>query len=150
MKIFFLKNFSNDIEITIFRPSTVYGHSKRMRFDLILNHLILDAISKKEIKVFGPEMVRPLMWVGEPARIYKKVVESNNLEFKSQIFNMGYDNENYKKIEIAEIVKTKFFKDIDIQIIDKDSDLRSYRLDFSKMKNYFNLTPEIIYLMLQI
>ena len=65
-------------------------------------------------------MVRPLMWVGEPARIYKKVVESNNLEFKSQIFNMGYDNENYKKIEIAEIVKTKFFKDIDIQIIDKD------------------------------
>ena len=109
---FLLKNFSNDIEITIFRPSTVYGHSKRMRFDLILNHLILDAISKKEIKVFGPEMVRPLMWVGEPARIYKKVVESNNLEFKSQIFNMGYDNENYKKIEIAEIVKTKFFKDI--------------------------------------
>ena len=23
---------------------------------------------------------------------------------------MGYDNENYKKIEIAEIVKTKFLK----------------------------------------
>ena len=35
----FFKNFPNDIEITIFRPSTVYGHSKRMRFDLILNHL---------------------------------------------------------------------------------------------------------------
>ena len=59
-----LAKFSNNIDITIFRPSTVYGHSSRMRFDLILNHLIIDAILK-EIKVFGPEMVRPLMWVGK-------------------------------------------------------------------------------------
>ena len=136
-----LAKFSNNIDITIFRPSTVYGHSSRMRFDLILNHLIIDAILKKEIKVFGPEMVRPLMWVGEPARVYKKIVESQNNKFKSQIFNMGYDNENYKKIEIASVIKNKFFKDIEIQIVEKDLDLRSYRLDFSKMKNYFDLKP---------
>ena len=37
-------------------------------------------------------MVRPLMWVGEPAR-FTKIVESQNNKFKSQIFNMGYDNE---------------------------------------------------------
>ena len=80
-------------------------------------------------------MVRPLMWVGEPARIYKKVVESNNLEFKSQIFNMGYDNENYKKIEIAEIVKTKFLKILIFKLLTRIQIYRSYRLDFSKMKN---------------
>ena len=28
-----LKEFADDINITIFRPSTVYGHSLRMRFD---------------------------------------------------------------------------------------------------------------------
>ena len=28
---------------------------------------------KKEIKVFGPDMVRPLMWVGEPARVFLKL-----------------------------------------------------------------------------
>ena len=136
-----LQEYSENIEITIFRPSTVYGHSKRMRFDLILNHLILDAYSKKEIKVFGPDMVRPLMWVGEPARVYKKVIDSNDSKFKSQVFNMGYDNENYKKIDIANIVQKKFFKNIKIEIVEKDLDLRSYRLDFSKMKNYFNLDP---------
>ena len=46
-------------------------------------------------------MVRPLMWVGEPARVYKKVIESQDSKFRSQIFNMGYDDENYKKIDIA-------------------------------------------------
>ena len=136
-----LKNFSDDIEITIFRPSTVYGHSSRMRFDLILNHLVLDAFLKKEIKVFGPEMVRPLMWVGETARVYKKVIESEDSKFRSEIFNMGYDNENYKKIDIAKLVQSNFFKKIDMEIIDKDKDIRSYRLDFSKMKKFFNLEP---------
>ena len=43
-----LQEYSENIEITIFRPSTVYGHSKRMRSDLILNHLILDAYSKRK------------------------------------------------------------------------------------------------------
>ena len=136
-----LKKFVDDIEITIFRPSTVYGHSRRMRFDLILNHLVLDAFLKKEIKVFGPEMVRPLMWVGEPARVYKKVIESQDLKFRSQIFNMGYDNENYKKIDIAKLVQANFFQNIEMEVIDKDKDLRSYRLDFSKMKKFFNLEP---------
>ncbi len=136
-----LKKFSDDIEITIFRPSTVYGHSSRMRFDLILNHLVLDAFLKKEIKVFGPEMVRPLMWVGEPARVYKKVIESQDSKFRSQIFNMGYDKENYKKIDIAKLVQSKFFPNINMDIIDKDKDLRSYRLDFSKMKKFFDLEP---------
>lgn len=137
-----IEKFSKDIEITIFRPSTVYGHSNRMRFDLILNHLILDAYTKNEIKVFGPEMLRPLMWVGEPARVFKKVIESNDTKFRSEIFNMGYNNENYKKIEIANIVKKNFFPNSNLEIIEKDPDLRSYSLNFNKMKSFFELDPQ--------
>ena len=136
-----LDNFSEDLDISIFRPSTVYGHSLRMRFDLILNHLIKDAIQKKEIKVFGPEMVRPLMWVGEPARVYSKIIKDDTSKYKSQIFNLGYNNENYKKIDIAKMVQENFFKDINIDIVEKDLDLRSYRLNFDKMKKYFDLSP---------
>ena len=136
-----LDQFSNDLNITIFRPSTVYGHSYRMRFDLILNHLIKDAIQKKEIKVFGPEMVRPLMWVGEPARVFSKIISDETSKYKSQIFNLGYNNENYRKIDIAKTVQDNFFKDIKIDIIEKDLDLRSYRLNFDKMEKFFDLLP---------
>ena len=136
-----LEKYADDLDITIFRPSTVYGHSLRMRFDLILNHLIKDAFFKKQIKVFGPKMIRPLMWVGEPARVFKLIIENNLSKYRSQIFNMGYNKENYQKIEIASLVKEKFFKEIDLEIVDQDLDLRSYRLDFNKMKTYFNLEP---------
>ena len=54
---------------------------------------------------------------------------------------MGYDKENYKKIDIAKLVQSNFFPEINMDIIDKDKDLRSYRLDFSKMKKFFNLEP---------
>lgn len=136
-----LNKYSDDLNITIFRPSTVYGDSLRMRFDLILNHLIKDAFFKKEIKVFGPNMVRPLMWVGEPARVYRIIIEDAESKFRSQIFNLGYNKENYEKIEIASLVQKKFFKEINLEIVEKDLDLRSYRLNFNKMKKYFNLDP---------
>ncbi len=136
-----MSKYSDDINITIFRPSTVYGDSLRMRFDLILNHLVKDAYFKKEIQVFGPKMIRPLMWVGEPARVYRKIIEDNTNKFRSHIFNLGYNEENYEKIKMAELVKENFFKDVNIEVIEKDIDLRSYRLNFKKMKMFFNLEP---------
>ena len=45
-----------------------------------------------------------------------------------------------KKLILLILFK-KIFKNIKIEIVEKDLDLRSYRLDFSKMKNYFNLDP---------
>ena len=133
-----LEKFSEDLNITIFRPSTVHGVSPRMRFDLIVNHLTLDAFRDKNISVFGPKMWRPLMWVGEPARIFKIVLEANQKLIKSQIFNLGSDNENFQKIDIAECLKNNFFNDLKINITDQDPDLRSYRVSFKKIKETLN------------
>jgi len=129
-----LDKFSEDLNITIFRPSTVHGVSPRMRFDLIVNHLTLDAFNDGNISVFGPKMWRPLMWVGEPARIFKIVLEADQKLIKSQIFNLGSDNENFQKIHIAECLKNNFFPKLNIQVTDKDPDLRSYRVSFQKIK----------------
>ena len=78
--------------------------------------------------------------VGEPARVYRKIIESENNIFRSQIFNLGYNNENYEKIEIAKTIRDKYFQEVEIDIIEKDLDLRSYRLNFNKMKIILNLS----------
>ena len=123
------------MNITIFRPSTVHGTSPRMRFDLIVNHLTLDAYKKNEILVLGPKLWRPLMSVSEPSKVFDLVINSENRNIKSQIFNLGSDDQNFQKINIAENLKKNFFKNLKIEIIDKDPDLRSYRVSFKKIKD---------------
>ncbi len=130
-----LQKYSEDMNITIFRPSTVHGTSPRMRFDLIVNHLTLDAYKKNEILVLGPKLWRPLMSVSEPSKVFDLVINSENRNIKSQIFNLGSDDQNFQKINIAENLKKNFFKNLKIEIIDKDPDLRSYRVSFKKIKD---------------
>ena len=137
-----LNDYSDKMNITIFRPSTVYGDSARMRFDLIVNHLVLDSFKSKKIKVFGPKMWRPLMWVGEPANVFYLTLNSDEQKIRSQVFNLGSNNENFQKIQIAEIIKNYFIKDLKIEIVNEDPDLRSYKVNFDKITNQLNYKPE--------
>ena len=137
-----LNDYSEKMNITIFRPSTVHGDSARMRFDLIVNHLVLDSFKKKKISVFGPKMWRPLMWVGEPANVFYLTLKSDEKKIKSQVFNLGSNNENFQKIQIAEIIKNKFINDLTIEIVNNDPDLRSYKVNFNKIQKILNYSPE--------
>lgn len=133
-----LDSFSEKMKIFIFRPSTVHGISWRMRFDLIVNHLMKDAYKSNEITILGPKMWRPLMWVGEPSRIFLNLIKNDHLYQNSEIYNLGANTENYQKIQIAEIMREKIFPNLKINIIDKDPDLRSYRVNFSKIEKILN------------
>ena len=68
--------------------------------------------------------------------IFSKIITDDTSKYKSQIFNLGYNKENYRKIDIAKTVQENFFTNINIDIVEKDLDLRSYRLNFDKMKNF--------------
>ncbi len=55
-----LREADDDFIVTIIRPGTVCGYSRRMRLDLVLNILTNHAINKSDITVFGggwPTMV---------------------------------------------------------------------------------------------
>ena len=60
---------------------------------------------------------------------------------KNQVFNLGNTNANKKK-EVAEIIKEKFLPEIKLNYIGKDEDLRSYRVDFSKLEKTLNFKLE--------
>ena len=77
------------------------------------------------------------MWVGEVGVVVERIIQSENKIIKNQIFNLGNTNANKKK-DIAEIIKNKFIPELDIKYQGQDQDLRSYRVDFSKIEKNLN------------
>jgi len=120
-----LLSFKDQIKINIIRPATVCGVSPRMRFDLTVNLLTMQALRKREITVFGGSQKRPNIHVEDLTDIF---IHFLNNQSNSIFYNAGF--ENLSVLQIAKIVK----KNIPCKIIIKKSnDIRSYNLDSSKL-----------------
>jgi nucleoside-diphosphate-sugar epimerase len=130
----------SDVAGTIFRPSTVHGSSPRMRFDLIVNHFVKDAFFNKQLGISGPDMWRPLMWVGDAGKAIELAFQADPEAIRNQVFNMGGLDGNSRKREIGEIIKKKYMPGLDLEIHDSDPDIRSYRVDFNKINKRLGFT----------
>ena len=120
-----LMSFKNEIRINCIRPATVCGVSPRMRFDVSVNLLTLQAIKKKQITVFGGNQIRPNIHIRDMIRLYEFFLKKN---IPSGFYNAGF--ENLKIINIAKMIQKKI--NVKIKVI-KSNDPRSYRQDSSKL-----------------
>lgn len=120
-----LMSYENLIKIFCIRPATVCGISPRMRFDVSVNMLTLQAIKYKTIKVFGGKQVRPNIHINDLVNVVIHFIKKNH---KPGIYNAGF--ENLSILKIAKKIQSKIQSKI---IIKKSFDLRSYRLDSSKL-----------------
>ena len=118
-------SFKNEIRINCIRPATVCGVSPRMRFDVSVNLLTLQAIKKKQITVFGGNQIRPNIHIQDMIRLYEFFIKRN---IPSGFYNAGF--ENLKIIDIAKMIQKK--TNAKIKII-KSNDPRSYRQDSTKL-----------------
>ena len=112
----------------IFRPGTVFGYSPRMRLDLMINILVFQALSKKEITVFGGKQIRPYIHINDITNIYIHSLKNN---FKPGIYNASAGN-----LSAAETAKQilKILPNCKLKI-KKSNDPRSYRLNNEKITN---------------
>lgn len=115
----------------ILRISTVHGLSNRLRFDLAANKFTLYALKNKLIKLFGAESWRPFIHVKDVSNIFYRFLISNKSNLHNQIYNLGFDDENYKIIDIIKILqkKLKFKVFNDKEFVDK----RNYFVSFKKL-----------------
>jgi nucleoside-diphosphate-sugar epimerase len=120
-----LLSYSKDMGVQIVRPATVCGFSKRMRLDVAVNLLTMQALSKGAITVLGGDQVRPNIHIDDICSVYMHLIENPGL---SGIFNAGF--ENISIMDIAKLVS----KHIPVSIsINPSNDPRSYRLNSSKL-----------------
>ena len=120
-------SFKNEIETFIVRPATVCGYSPRMRLDVTVNILTFSAMRKKIITVFGGSQIRPNIHIDDLTDLYIFLLKINK-KFCG-IYNAGFENMSVLNIAklVSRITKAK------ILIKKKSVDLRSYRLDSSKL-----------------
>lgn len=77
----------------ILRKGTIYGFSPRMRYDLVVNTFVKDALDKGVITVhYGGEMWRPLIDIRDAARAYIACLEAEGSLVRGQVFNVAYRN----------------------------------------------------------
>ena len=127
----------NDINWLVGRLSTVYGSSPRMRFDLTVNDFTLKAFKDKYIDIFLPESYRPYIHVFDLACSIIELVKGFN-STKNNVFNIGFQNENYQKIEIANNI-LEHIPDLKVDILKEGGDKRDYQVDFSKLHQFIKV-----------
>ncbi len=138
-----LMSYANKIKIHLIRPATVCGYSPRMRFDVSVNMLTLQALTKKKITVFGGSQIRPNINILDLINVYKHFLKNKKL--KSGAYNAGFEN-----LSIINLAK-KIQKIIPCKIIIKknNNDKRSYRQNSDKLlstsfKKHFSVEDAII------
>ena len=129
----------------VLRKGTVYGHSPRMRFDLVVNTFLKDALTRGKITIhFGGEMWRPLVDVRDVARAYIACLEADEDKVKGQIFNVLF--QNMRISELALRVKETLEKH-GIQVtIAPDygyQGVRNYRVSARKIASVLDFRPVV-------
>ncbi len=129
---------------TLLRFATVYGLSARMRFDLVVNVMAADALSKGEISVSGGSQWRPLCHVGDISRAIESALEKDLSVVGGQAFNVGSDGQNYRIVDLAKEIQSALAKRgrrVELKIAAENSDARSYRVSFKKIREKLGFKP---------
>lgn len=128
-------------KVTILRCATAYGLGAGMtREDVLLNEFIFTAYRTGKIDVFQPGAHRPICHVEDISKAIKLVIDKVEVtpDFKT-IYNIGSNDENYTKGELAKIVAG--VTGADLTIVEKE-DNRDYQVDFTKAKNELGFVPD--------
>ena len=117
---------------TVLRFSTAFGVSARMRFDLMVSDFSLAAVREGKIVVYGEQFWRPLVHIEDISASIILTLEAPRDLVAGQVFNVGANSENLRKIDLAEMVQ-KHLPETEVEFVKRDVDPRSYRVDFTRI-----------------
>jgi len=134
-----------DFAPVAFRKGTIYGFSPRMRYDLVLNAFVKDALARGRLTLhYGGEMWRPLIDVNDVVRAYILALECDTGSIAGQVFNLAGGNLRISELALR---TQRTLRDLGITVeLDVDYSyrlLRSYRVSTDKMVKSFGFTPKV-------
>lgn len=118
------------------RQGTVCGYGPRMRFDLVINKMIRDAILYKKINTIDKNIWRPILDIDDACFIYDKII---NNSIPKGIYNIFSYNIKVEEIALR-IKKYMEYKGYKIKIFNnsKVKEKRNYRVSRDKIEKFIN------------
>ena len=120
-----LLSYQDDMVVQIVRPATVCGYSPRMRLDVSVNLLTMQALSKGKITIFGGDQVRPNIHIDDITDLYLHLIDHPEY---TGIYNAGFENISIK--DIGYLITKHVPAEI---LISASNDPRSYRINSDKL-----------------
>jgi len=121
-----LLSYQDAMQIHCIRPATVCGYSPRMRLDVSVNMLTLQALKNGRMTVFGGDQTRPNIHIRDMVNVYRHFLARPTLPSGS--YNAGF--ENISILDIAEKVAARIPSEI---VVSASNDPRSYRQNSDKL-----------------
>ena len=133
---FLLDNKNDDIAPVILRFSTAYGLSPRPRFDLTVNEFTKELLLNRKLDIYGEQFWRPYCHTSDLAKAILISVDADKSKVANQAFNVGNNQENYRKKDVIELILNKLPQmKKNISYVKKDEDPRNYRVNFDKINS---------------
>ena len=123
------KNVQNHVT---FRLATVYGPSSRMRTDLLVNNFVLKAKKERVLVLYECKFMRNYVHIQDVCRAFKFVLDNWN-SCKNQTYNVGNDDLNMNKLQLAEKIKEHLPLEIIQAEFNSDPDVRDYIVSSKKI-----------------
>jgi nucleoside-diphosphate-sugar epimerase len=111
-------SYADSLVTTIIRPATVCGPSPRMRLDLTVNLLTMQALTKGAMTVLGGSQIRPNIHIDDLVQVYLFALDRR----LAGVYNAGF--ENLSILDIARCIASQV--PAEVQIL-PSNDPRSYR-----------------------
>lgn len=120
-----LLSYADLMNVQIVRPATVCGLSPRMRLDVAVNMLAMQALTKGEITVLGGDQTRPNIHIEDITDLYVFLLDHPEA---TGVFNAGFENLSIRRI--AEMISEHIPSKVNIE---PSNDPRSYRINSDKL-----------------
>jgi nucleoside-diphosphate-sugar epimerase len=127
------------------RKGTVYGYSPRMRYDLVVNTFVRDALTKGRLTLHhGGEMWRPLVDVRDAAQVARPG-EAEDAAVRGRSFNPCYQNLRISELALcAQEALRRLEIHVDIRPDYQHGSVRNYRVSGEKIARVLNFRPKVL------
>jgi len=127
--------------VTALRFATLFGLSKRMRFDLAVNVMTKNAYTRQRIVVDGGgKQWRPFVHVKDIAETVQRTLVLSPDRIGGQIVNVGSNVNNIRILNLAYRVRD-VVPGTHVDIATGDPDLRDYNVSFDKLPGLYDWKP---------